>query len=282
MTRAKDFILHISYDAADAVLDELVQSRLFLTRGTGSTVRETGGTITISAYFDSARDRDEAAQAFDDLSVELGVGDAERLDWLDLYQQSLTPLLIGDRFIVAPDAALIDRRDRLSIIVPQEQAFGTGSHESTALCLEMLERIDLRGKSGLDIGTGSGILAIAMLRLGARKAIALDYDLDTYGALRENRNRNAIAPATMPVFIGSTEALRAGTFDVVTMNILPEVIVALLPEVIRHVRGDLIVSGVLTQMRHEVTGAAAEHGLHLADERKKGEWWCGRLVVTKR
>jgi ribosomal protein L11 methyltransferase len=275
LTSSRDFILHISYDAADAVLDELVQSRLFLTRGTGSSSRESAGTLTISAWFDSPADRDEAARAFEDLDVELGTSEAERMDWLDLYQQSLTPLLVGERFIVAPDAALIGRSDRLSIVVPQEQAFGTGAHESTALCLELLERIDLRGAIGLDIGTGSGILAMAMLRLGARKVIAFDNDPDAYRPLRENRVRNAMT--SMPLFIGGTDALRAGTFEVVTMNILPEVIIALLPEVAPRIGRDVVLSGILAQMRMEVVGAAEEFGLRIAEERTKGEWWAGRF-----
>lgn len=277
MTGKRDYILHVSYDAADAALDELVQSRLFLTRGTGSTSREAAGTLTISAYFDSAEDRDDAARAFEDLPVELGTAEAERMDWLDLYQQSLHPILVGERFIIAPDAALIDRRDRLPIVVPQEQAFGTGSHESTALCIEMLEGIDLRGKSGLDIGTGSGILAIAMHRLGARKVVAFDNDRDTFSALRENRMRNRVPEPAMPLFIGGIEAIRDATFDVIAMNILPEVIIQLLGDVVAHLGEDLILSGILDQMRHDVVGAAEEWRLRVVEDRSKGEWWCGRF-----
>ncbi len=275
---SQDFILHISYDAADAVTDELVQSRLFLTRGTGSTAHETAGTFTISAYFDSAADREEATRALEDLPVELGTAEAERANWLELYEQSLMAVEIGDRFLVAPSPALIPRGTRrLSIVIPQEQAFGTGTHESTALCMEMLETIALRGKSGLDIGAGSGILAIAMLRLGARKVIAFDHDRDAYAALRDNRNRNQIPAEAMPLFIGSVEALRSGVFDAITMNILPDVIIALLGLVTAHVRGELIVSGILSHMKHDVVGAAQEYGLRLEDERSKGEWWCGIL-----
>jgi len=97
---------------------------------------------------------------------------------------------IGESFIVAPDARLIPAGERRHpIIVPQEQAFGTGSHETTSLCIEMLEGLDIRGRRGLDIGTGSGILAIAMLRLGAAKVIAFDNDVDAYGPLRDNQIR---------------------------------------------------------------------------------------------
>src|SRR6185436_8113263 len=154
-------------------------------------------------------------------------------------------------------------------------AFGTGSHETTSLCIELLESLDLAGKRGLDVGAGSGILALAMLRLGAAKAIAFDNDADAYGALRDNRARNGVGAARMPLFIGSVEALRGGRFDVVTMNIIPEVILPLLDDVVGHVGGSLILSGILVDRAAEVERACAEHGLRLGAWREKGEWWAG-------
>src|SRR6185369_12630487 len=133
---------------------------LFLTRSTGSTSDEEDGRAIITAYFDTAEARDEAAGWFGD--VEVRTGERERLDWLQLYQQLLQPLFIGDSFIVAPDPSLIPAdSDRHALVIPQEQAFGTGSHETTSLCIELLESLDLRDAHGLDIGAGSGILALA-------------------------------------------------------------------------------------------------------------------------
>src|SRR5206468_3923305 len=118
-------------------------------------------------------------------------------------------------FILEPDASLIPNdSDRLSLVVPQEQAFGTGSHETTSLCIELLESIDLRGKRGLDVGAGSGILALAMRRLGALKVIAFDNDPDAYAALRENRMRNSIDDVS--IFIGSVLSLRRNDFYITT------------------------------------------------------------------
>jgi ribosomal protein L11 methyltransferase len=266
-----DYILEI---VCDATREEEMQGRLYLTRSSGSSSTEAAGTLTISAYFDSPRDRDEAAALFGDADEIRGV-DRERVDWLQLYQQSLQPLLIGDSFIVAPDAALIPRDTRRhALVIPQEQAFGTGSHETTSLCIEMLESLDLRGARGLDVGAGSGILALAMLRLGAAHAIAFDNDVDAYAALRENRTRNDVDPARMPLFIGGIEALRGGEFDIVTMNIIPEVILPLLGDVVRHVRGDLILSGILGARAAEVIAACP---LRLVEGREKGEWWAGRF-----
>jgi ribosomal protein L11 methyltransferase len=186
-------------------------------------------------------------------------------------------MFIGTRFVVAPDAALFPDGDRLTIVVPQEQAFGTGSHETTSLCIELLETLDLAGRRGLDVGSGSGILALAMHRLGAAKVIAFDNDTDAYGALRDNRIRNGVPDRAMPLFIGSVEALRGSAFDVLTMNIIPEVILPLLGDVVQRMAVDarLILSGILLVKRNEVVDAAAMRGLRLIDERARGEWWAG-------
>jgi ribosomal protein L11 methyltransferase len=257
-----DYLLEIQSDD-----DELVQSRLFLTASTGST---SANGITI-AYFDTPEDRDEAARTFDD--VKTRSFEAPRENWLEKYQQSLEPLHIGKRFVVVPDPEMVP----LVLIVPQEQAFGTGSHETTSLCIELLESLDVRDKRGLDIGAGSGILALAMHRLGANKAIAFDNDTDAYGALRDNRMRNGVPDSAMPLFIGSVEALRGGTFDVVTMNIIPEVILPLLKDVVVHLAKDarLLLSGILAIKRDDVVDAARAHQLRLIDERTRGEWWAG-------
>jgi len=263
-----DYILDIAFDDDD---EELVQSRLFLTKSTGSVAVEA---TLLSAYFDTAADRDAAMEML--RGLDLRTYEREREDWLAHYEQSLEPLLIGGSFIVAPDARLIPPDTaRHALIVPQEQAFGTGSHETTSLCIELLESLDLAGKCGLDVGAGSGILALAMCRLGVAKAIAFDNDADAYGALRDNRDRNGVGAARMPLFIGSVEALRGGRFDVVTMNIIPEVILPLLGDVVRHVGGTLILSGILSDRAAEVVRACAAHGLRLEREREKGEWWAG-------
>jgi ribosomal protein L11 methyltransferase len=277
----KDFILDISFGARDSALDELVQSRLYLTPSTGSSSSEANGTTTISAYFDDADERDDAARALGDIDgIELHADDHERIDWLDRYQQSLEPLYIGEHFIVAPDASLIPRdTTRYALVVPQEQAFGTGSHETTSLCVEILEALDVTSKRGLDIGAGSGILALAMCRLGADHVIAFDNDVDAFAALRDNRVRNDVDDARMPIFIGGLEALRGGAFDIVTMNIIPEVIIPLLGDVKRHVDGSLILSGILVIKRDDVVRTCAGHGLEIAEERTKGEWWAGRFTL---
>lgn len=267
-----DYILAVEFE--DPADEDLIQSRLFLTASTGSTSTQN----TVEAYFDSAADRDAAAELL--AEFELQSIDRERRNWLELYQQSLQPLFIGARFVVVPDAALLPAdSDRLTLIVPQEQAFGTGSHETTWLCIELLESLSMAGKRGLDVGAGSGILALAMHHLGARKVIAFDNDNDAYGALRDNRIRNGVPESAMPLFIGGVESLGGGAFDVVAMNIIPEVIIPLLGDIVARVGDDgrLILSGILVVKRDDVVDAARTHGLVPVSERTKGEWWAGVL-----
>jgi ribosomal protein L11 methyltransferase len=275
-----DYILSIASED-----EELVQSRLFLTASTGSTTPVDG---VIHAYFDTPEERAAAVDVLHDF--ELHAFEREREDWLAKYQQSLEPLHIGKRFVIVPDPEMVDDRQSclspgsgqaglpvLHLIVPQEQAFGTGSHETTSLCIEILETLDLRGKRGLDVGAGSGILALAMHRLGAARAIAFDNDPDAYGALRDNRIRNGVPDAAMPLFIGSVEALRGGAVDVITMNIIPEVILPLLADVVARMSEEarLLLSGILVVKRDDVVAAARTHGLALVEDREKGEWWAG-------
>ncbi|MGZ5451537.1 MAG: 50S ribosomal protein L11 methyltransferase [Thermoanaerobaculia bacterium] len=262
-------------DVEDPADEDRIQSILFLTASAGSTSTQN----TVAAYFDSPEDRDAAAELLREF--ETRALDRERLDWLERYQQSLEPLFIGNRFVVVPDPSLLPPNADLTIIVPQEQAFGTGSHETTSLCIELLESLDLRDKRGLDIGAGSGILALAMHRLGAAKAIAFDNDTDAYGALRDNRIRNGVPEVAMPLFIGGVDALRGGAFDVITMNIIPEVILPSLGDVVPRLAKDarLILSGILIVKRDDVLAAARTHSLALVDERERGEWWAGVFVA---
>ena len=280
---AQEHLLEIAYNS-NPDLDDLVQSALFMTASRGSTSQDSDSRTVVSAWFETPDERDRARLAFEGLEVELRPIDRDPVNWLARYQQSLRAIEIGNRFVVAPDPALFPSdSNRLKIIVPQEQAFGTGSHETTALCLELLESTELRGARGLDVGSGSGILALGMIRLGAQRAIAFDNDPDAYGALRDNRIRNSVAPEALPIFIGSTESLRGGAFDVVTMNILPEVIEMLLPDVIARMTllGRVIVSGVLVIRRDEVVNAARAHGLRVAEERSRGEWWAAALLKAE-
>jgi len=275
-----DYLLEISFPSDREDLEDEVSAALYLSACGGSSSQDDHASRRlVTAYFESGEQRAGAEKllaANNELHCQSI--DRPRQDWLDHYQQSLVAMPIGRRFIVAPDRSLITDGGRIPLVIPQEQAFGTGSHETTALCLEMLEGLDIPGRAGLDVGAGSAILAIAMSLLGARRVIAFDNDLEAIPPAVANLFRNGVEPGSLLLFCGTLPAV-TGTFDVVTMNILPDVIIPLLPDV-RHVLasdGDLILSGILITRAGEVTEAAEKSGLRCVAAGTRGQWWCGRF-----
>lgn len=269
-----DFFVDI--DCADDSARELVEGVLFRFSTLGSVTGDTAP-ITTRAYFDSPSSRDIAATALRELDgVRAVAGEAGSTDWLEHYEQSLQAIHIGKRFLVAPDERLIDDTSRLAIIIPQEQAFGTGSHATTAMCLAAMEALEMGGATAIDVGTGTGILAIGMAASGARRVFAFDNDFDTFEVLRKNLARNAPRSSGIRPFFGSLDSV-IGQFDVMTVNILAEVIIELLPEIVRRLSegGYVILSGVIIQRRDEVMRAADAEGLERVESSEQGEWWCG-------
>lgn len=284
VTTPTDLLLDITFDP-DPALADLIEGALFLCNSTGWIASgEMSDRERLTAFFDSPDDREDARERVESLhsSVSATPRDEPRLDWLERYEQSLVAIEVGECFLVAPDQRLIDavRTDRIPLIVPQERAFGTGSHPTTAMCLELLERWAAREARGLDIGTGSGILAIGMVRLGVSRVFAFDNDAETLGVVRDNLRRNRLPEIAVSHFIGGVESLGGGRFDVITMNIIPEVILPLLPGVIRLLGpgGRLILSGILQERAGEVHARARELGLRLQEARESAEWWAGSFT----
>jgi len=278
---AVDYILSIPLGTDDSLEEEL-QASLYLTACEGSVIVASESGTFLECYFASAADREVARTVIlSRHSIAMTMSDRDRIDWLERYEDSLVAKNIGERFVVAPRADLIPSGDRIGIVIPQERAFGTGNHETTALCLALLEQVDCRGALGLDIGTGSGILAIGMAKLGCRRVFAFDNDPEILGIVEENAARNAITLDRVATFIGGPEALAGDRFDLATMNILPEVIVPLLPHVRSILRNGatLIVSGILVEKSAWVTSHALENRFTLADQCSEGEWWAGKLIA---
>ena len=275
-----EYVLQLRHRADRDDLAAAIDRVVWLTRCSGTSTEDVGLDVTTSLYYPDRVQRDLALESVASLGgVDATSIDSADTDWLSHYQQSLEPIMVGSRFLVVPDAALIRPSDRLSLVIPQERAFGTGSHETTSLCLEALESIDMAGKTAMDIGTGSGILAIAAAKLGAERVIAFDNDVEGWGVVEDNLERNDLAKGRVLFFFGTVNALSRVRCDVVTMNIIPEVIVAMLVDVAALIvpGGVVVLSGILIERRADVLVATDVLGLELVAERTRGEWWAGVL-----
>jgi ribosomal protein L11 methyltransferase len=196
-------------------------------------------------------------------------------DWLAGYRASARAFATGRSWWIdprpdAPTAAPIGRR-RLAI--EPRTAFGSGSHESTRLVLAALEALSVRGKAVLDIGTGSGILAIAADRLGARPVVGFDVDRDAIWVAR----RTAVEQdwlARPLLFAGPIAALGRYGFDVVLCNMISEHFRPLLPEIRRVLApsGFAVLSGMLETELADVSSVLRGAGFEVRDQRRSGEW----------
>lgn len=179
----------------------------------------------------------------------------EDQDWERSWMDNFQPMRFGRRLWIVPSWHAAPEPDAVNLLLDPGLAFGTGTHPTTALCLEWLDGQDLRGQQVVDFGCGSGILAIAALLLGAERAVGTDIDPQALEASRDNAGRNGIDSARFPLYL--PEQLPAMQADVVVANILAGPLVALAPQITALVKpgGQLALSGVLAEQAEEVREA---------------------------
>jgi ribosomal protein L11 methyltransferase len=222
-------------------------------------------------FFHTIGDRDRAVAAlraeFADLAIESV--DVPDEDWAARSQASLRAIHVG-RVIVAPpwDAPV-------TIVVQPSMGFGTGHHATTRLCLAALQQIDLRGATVIDVGTGSGVLAMAASLLGAANVIGIDDDADAISAARENLALNPRARVTLE--IADLRQMASANADVVLANLTGALLVTAAPQLrqLTDSSGRLILSGFLAGEERDVLEAFAPFTVeHRAQEE---EWLCVTL-----
>jgi ribosomal protein L11 methyltransferase len=195
-------------------------------------------------------------------------------DALEVYRAASRPFSVGRRFWIDPGdpSDSTPPAGRFALRLPASRAFGTGSHESTRLALAALEDEDLEGARVLDVGTGSGVLALAAAALGARSAVGFDRDAEAIFVARENRARHGFGVRVF-LFAGPTGALN-GTFHVVLANLLPEELLPISGQLRRRVApgGRWIVSGVPAEREQDVTARLVSRRFHLDGRRQENEW----------
>lgn len=219
-------------------------------------------------------DRDRREQAFDALArafegrLRISSVDVPDEDWARRSQAHLTAIRVG-RIVVAPPWDAVPSAE-IAIVIEPSTGFGTGHHETTRLCLAMLQTIDVHDRSVIDVGTGSGVLAIAAARLGARRVIAADHDPDALRNARENLERNP--GAHVDLVEADLRALDLPAADIVLANLTAGVLQRYAREVLRLLNdeGLLIVSGFSPAERDDVVAALSP--LAARGEQSEGPW----------
>ncbi|KPW66419.1 Ribosomal protein L11 methyltransferase [Pseudomonas syringae pv. broussonetiae] len=182
----------------------------------------------------------------------------EDQDWERSWMDNFQPMCFGKRLWIVPSWHAAPQPDAVNLLLDPGLAFGTGTHPTTALCLEWLDGQDLKGCNVLDFGCGSGILAIAALLLGAEQAVGTDIDVQALEAFRDNAGRNNIAAERFPLYL--PEDLPHQQADVLVANILAGPLVSLAPQLATLIRagGRLALSGILAEQGEEVAAAYAD------------------------
>lgn len=207
----------------------------------------------------------------------------KQTDWAESWKQHYRPVAIGEHLMVIPAWLEAPGIERIPVRIDPGMAFGTGTHPTTQLCLELLEAyIQATSQSVeavIDVGCGSGILSVAALKLGAGHALGVDVDVESLHATGENAALNDVAER-MEVGQGSVAEIRAGLFSIqkaplVLANILAPVIIKLLEEGLGELitpGGGLILSGILEEQSGEVETALVNHGLKLVEKLQRDDW----------
>lgn len=235
------------------------------------------GTAAMRLFFAAPDARDAACaelRANGYTTVPLDVSDE---DWARRSQEHLKPITVGRITVFPSSESLIpDPQSPIAVVIVPSMGFGTGHHATTRLCLEALQRIDLTGAFVLDVGTGSGVLALAADLLGASRALGIDHDADAIQSARDNLALNRRATHTAFEILDLTTAPLPQA-DVVTANLTGALLVRAAPTLRAATRrgGTIILSGILAEEGDAVRQAFGAAGV--IAERQETEWLCLRL-----
>lgn len=228
------------------------------------------GRSVLVAYFEDSMPALEAATALTDAlgtdeHISFTLLDVPPTDWDKAWREHFKPVKIGARLWIRPSWEA--SQGEPEVVLDPGTAFGTGAHATTAMCLLELERELAPGAEVLDVGCGSGILAIGALKLGAGRAVAVDNDPEAVRVTRENALRNGVT-------VEAGTELPGGRFPLVVANILAETLIELAEPIAARVApgGVLLLSGILGEQADRVAAAYLERGLSREPGRGEGEW----------
>ena len=217
------------------------------------------------------------------LELTMQVSTMGETDWEESWKDNYPPQPVGENLLVLPYWLEDMETDRKKIILDPGLTFGTGAHPSTQMVMETMEETNLSGAACLDLGSGSGILSITALRLGAASAVGVDIDPKAEGIARENAAYNGFAAPEFVALTGNVTAdkklmdrLAGDTYDLVLVNIVADVIIGLAPILPKFLKEDtlLICSGILDTRLEDVTAALEKAGLTITKIKAKEDWRC--------
>ncbi len=231
-------------------------------------------------------DTDEAGmerlrEAVRDLGLTMQVSPLPETDWEESWKDNYPPQEVGKSLIVLPYWLADQAGDRIPIILDPGLTFGTGAHPSTQMVMGFLEELVKPGDNCLDLGSGSGILSIAALRLGAGKATGMDIDPKAQDIARENASYNGFAAPEFTALTGNVtedkalmERLSRERYDLVLVNIVADVIIGLAPVLPAFLGKNtrLLCSGILDTRLEDVKNALTAQGIQILEVRQQEEW----------
>lgn len=252
------------------------------------------GKAKVNFYLEPEREQTEllekVKEGLEELRAFVDVGEGtitesqtEDKDWINNWKQYFKPFTVEDILIKPTWEELPEgQEDKLLIQIDPGTAFGTGKHETTQLCIRQLRKYLVPGMKLLDVGTGSGILSIVGLKLGAEYALGTDLDPNAVSAAEENREANGIMPEQFQVCIGNIIEDRAvkgqvgfDRYDIVTANILADIIIPLQGIIADHIKfgGYFISSGIIDTKEQAVLDAISKTPqLEVIEVARQGEW----------
>ncbi len=195
-------------------------------------------------------------------------------DWADNWKKYFKPIEVGIRLAVCPSWEQYDNKDDRTVIgIDPGAAFGTGTHDTTRLCLNVLDKYCTDGKTILDIGSGSGILSIAAVMLGCSNAVGVDIDAMAVKVAKENADLNNVSERTEYVCGNLTDKI-SGKFDIVCANIVADVIISLCDNVLDFINDDgmFICSGIIDTREADVFAKLDEIGLSVCERFESAGW----------
>ncbi len=217
----------------------------------------------------------------ENIENEILLNECKNEDWENNWKQYFHPIPVGNKLLIRPIwEEEFEAKGRRVLNIEPGLAFGTGTHETTRLCLETLENYVHEGTTVLDIGCGSGILSIASLLLGAKKAVGVDIDALAVKTAKENGEVNGFTEPEFTVFQGNLTDKVSGKYDIVVANIVADVIIMFLKDVASFMNegGVFITSGIIDTREQDVIDGFEKYGFTVKARHTEGGWVCFECV----